>query len=229
MGKISQYTRALKAKLSDLFVVASSDNGSLSTKAVTTEQIGDAICGTQTHATLNTSDQTIIGGINELAKDKNVADEYDDTATYNTGDVTIYGNTLYICTTNNTTGTFDPSKWTATTIDNVIGTLSSLTTTDKSSLVGAVNEVNSNKADKTAFAKKSYTTTNAINIGANTIDTQTIAINDANFGIVVGFAITNNTDVVIMQVYFNGLTELNFRVRNVSSSAGTYKLTVIYI
>lgn len=110
-----------------------------------------------------------------------------------------------------------------------IGSLSTLTTTDKSSLVGAVNEVVSTKADKTAFAKKTYTTTNAINIGANTIDTQTIAINDANFGIVVGFAITNNTDVVIMQCYFNSTTELVVRVRNVSANAGTYKFSIIYI
>ena len=159
----------------------------------------------------------------------NFADAYDPTATYNTGDVCIYNNVLYICTEDNITGTFDPSKWTATTIDNIIGSLSTLTTTDKSSLVGAVNEVVSTKADKSSFTKKSYTTTNAINIGANTIDTQTIAVNDANFGIVVGFAITNNTDVVIMQCYFNSTTELVVRVRNVSSSAGTYKFSIIYI
>lgn len=88
------------------------------------------------------TDKTITGAIKETAKGKNVADEYDDTQTYDKGDVVIYKNTLYICTTNNTTGTFDPSKWTATTIDNVIGDLSQLTTSVKSSLVGAVNEVN---------------------------------------------------------------------------------------
>ena len=60
----------------------------------------------------------------------------------------------------------------------------------------STHDVIASKADKTSFAKKTYTTTTAINIGANTIDTQTIAINDANFGIVVGFAITNNTDVM---------------------------------
>ena len=114
---------------------------------------------------------------------------------------------------------------TAGTTAEAIGDLTTLTTTDKSSLVGAVNEVNG----KTTFTKKTYSTTTALNIGANSIDTQTITINDAVLGIVVGFAITNNTDVVIMQVYFNGLTELNFRVRNVSSNAGTYKITVIYI
>lgn len=91
------------------------------------------------------TDKTTLGAIKETAKGKNVADEYDATQTYDKGDVVIYKNTLYICTTNNTTGTWDPSKWTATTIDNIIGDLSTLTTTDKSSLVGAVNEL-----DKTA-------------------------------------------------------------------------------
>lgn len=89
-------------------------------------------------------DKTALGAIKETAKDKNVADEYDDTQTYDKGDVVIYKNTLYICTTNNTTGTWDATKWTATTVQSLIGSLSTLTTTDKSSLVGAVNEVNGN-------------------------------------------------------------------------------------
>lgn len=149
MGKISNYARVLVAKLQDVFVVDQTDNNVTTTKSVTVEQIGDTIAGTQVHSDLETDDQTIIGGINELAKDKNVADEYDDTHTYSIGDITIYGNTLYICTTNNTTGTFDPSNWTATTIDSVIGSLSTLTTTEKSSIVGAVNEVNAYKAGDT--------------------------------------------------------------------------------
>lgn len=179
----------------------------------------------------------------------NFGTDYDENTTYNTGDKCVYNNLLYECNDDGVTGTWDGSKWdsltvagmtdnnlphytgtpTAGTTAEAIGDLSTLTTTDKSSLVGAVNEVNANKADKTAFTKKTYTTTNAINIGANTIDTQTIAINDANFGIVVGFAITNNTDVVIMQCYFNSTTELVLRVRNVSASAGTYKFSIIYI
>lgn len=92
MGNISNYVRVLKAKLQDVFVIDSTDNNVTSTKSVTVEQIGDAICGEQVHSDLKTDDQTIIGGINEN-KDK-------------------------------------------------VGDLSQLTTTDKSSLVGAVNEVN---------------------------------------------------------------------------------------
>ena len=94
MGHISNYARVLKAKLQDVFVIDSTDSNVTTTKSVTVEQIGDAICGEQVHADLETDDQTIIGGINEN-KDK-------------------------------------------------VGDLSQLTTTDKSSLVGAVNEVNSN-------------------------------------------------------------------------------------
>lgn len=87
------------------------------------------------------TDKTTLGAIKETAKGKNIADEYDGTQTYDNGDVVIYKNTLYICTTNNTTGAWDATKWTATTVQSLIGDLSQLTTTDKSSLVGAVNEI----------------------------------------------------------------------------------------
>ena len=109
------------------------------------------------------ADKTPLGAIKETAKDKNVADEYDGTQTYDKGDVVIYKNTLYICTTNNTTGTWDATKWTATTIDNVIGSLSQLTTTDKSSLVGAVNEVNG----KVGTIFKLGTFSKTYSVGAN--------------------------------------------------------------
>ena len=175
------------------------------------------------------TDKTTLGAIKETAKDKNVADEYDDTQTYDKGDVVIYKNTLYICNTNNTTGTFDPSKWTATTIDNVIGSLSQLTTTDKSSLVGAVNEVVSNKTDKSSFTRKSFASTSPYSVSANAIDTQTISINNATYGIVVGFAITNSSDVVMMQCFFNGLSEIQVRVRNLANFTNTYNLTIFYI
>ena len=80
--------------------------------------------------------------VNKPNTASNFADAYDPTATYNTGDVCIYNNVLYICTEDNTTGTWDATKWTATTVQSLIGSLSSLTTTNKDSLVDAVNEVN---------------------------------------------------------------------------------------
>ena len=122
MGKISSYTRALVAKLQDVFVVDQTDNNVTATKSVTVEQIGDTIAGTQTHSTLNTSSKTLIGAINEVAKDKNIADEYDSTHTYNTGDITIHDNTLYVCQDDNVTGAWDSTKWSATTVDDLIPT-----------------------------------------------------------------------------------------------------------
>ena len=175
------------------------------------------------------TDKTTLGAIKETAKGKNVADEYDDTQTYDKGDVVIYKNTLYICTTNNTTGTWDATKWTATTVQSLIGSLSALTTSDKSSLVGAVNEVVTNKADKSSFTRKSFASTSPYSVSANAIDTQTIAVNNATYGIVVGFAITNSSDVVMMQCFFNGLSEIQVRVRNLASFTNTYNLTIFYI
>ena len=67
MGKISNYASALKAKLTDYFVIASDNNGDMETKKVSTEQIGDAIASDQVHSSLNTSDKTLIGAINENA------------------------------------------------------------------------------------------------------------------------------------------------------------------
>lgn len=114
MGKISNYTRVLKAKLQDVFVVDQTDNNVTTTKSVTVKQIGDTIAGTQVHSDLKTDSQTIIGGINENK-------------------------------------------------DN-IGSLSSLTTTDKSSIVGAVNEVNRQLTD---YVKVKYFALNASDVTRN--------------------------------------------------------------
>ena len=70
MGKIADYANVLKSKLTDLFVVYQRNNGELETKNATLEQLGDAICGEQVHATLETDDQTIIGGVNEVNTNK---------------------------------------------------------------------------------------------------------------------------------------------------------------
>ena len=104
MGKISNYTRVLKAKLADLLVCDTTDSNVTTTKSVTVEQIGDAICGEQVHADLDTNDETIIGGINE--------------------------------------------------VNGKVGSLSTLTTSDKSSLVGAVNEVN--RKTKSIYSNSTY-------------------------------------------------------------------------
>lgn len=94
---------------------------------------------------------TDAGGAEVVSSAPNISDVYNPNTTYNTGDLCIYNNVLYKCKTDNVTGAWDGTKWDRTTVDNVIGDLSQLTTTDKSSLVGSVNEVNANKADKSAL------------------------------------------------------------------------------
>ena len=81
------------------------------------------------------------------ASTTNFGAPYDENTTYNVPSLVIYNNLLYKLNEgeDGTTGPWDPTKWTQTSVAELaalIGSLSQLTTTDKSSLVGAVNEVN---------------------------------------------------------------------------------------
>ena len=67
MGKISDYTRVLAAKLADVFVVDQTDNGTTETKSATVEQIGTAIGTLQNFADLDTSNKNLVDAINEVA------------------------------------------------------------------------------------------------------------------------------------------------------------------
>lgn len=67
MGKISDYTRVLAAKLADVFVVDQTDNGTTETKSATVEQIGTAIGTLQTFSDLDTSNKNLVDAINEIA------------------------------------------------------------------------------------------------------------------------------------------------------------------
>lgn len=151
MSKINEYPQAVTVNNNDLFVIDQESGGNHATKSARVSQIVDkAIFGVQTQ----------IGDPNG-----NISDSYDPTAAYVKGDLCIYENVLYICTAP-TTGTFDPSKWTATTIDNVIGDLSTLTTSDKSSLVGAVNEVvNTNTISVTKGSAVNTATVSCYQVG----------------------------------------------------------------
>ncbi len=149
---ISELDEALDLTDSAQFPYTQNNGGTLTTFKARLTQIAAKIIEGLSFAGINlptsAGDKTVENSINFLLDsvggdpNGNISDSYDPTAAYVKGDLCIYDNVLYICTAP-TTGTFDPSKWTATTIDNVIGDLSSLTTTVKSSLVGAVNEVNS--------------------------------------------------------------------------------------
>lgn len=147
---ISELDEALDLTDSAQFPYTQNNGGTLTTFKARLTQIAAKIIEGLSFAGINlptsAGDKTVENSINFLLDsvggdpNGNISDSYDPTTAYVKGDLCIYENVLYICTAP-TTGTFDPSKWTATTIDNVIGSLSTLTTTDKSSIVGAVNSI----------------------------------------------------------------------------------------
>ena len=99
---------------------------------------------------LNTEDETLIGGINELHGVVGY-DVYDETRTssnkYVQGDICIHSDSLQVCTdANGAYGAWDSSKWSPTTIKALLAlkqnsTDNSLTTTNKQ-IVSAINELN---------------------------------------------------------------------------------------
>lgn len=50
-------------------------------------------------------------------------EDYDTTTTYSEGNFAIYENTLYVCTAT-TSGTWDSTKWTQTSVNDLIGDIS---------------------------------------------------------------------------------------------------------
>lgn len=155
--KISELDEALALADAAEFPYYQDNGGQNTTYKAPMTQIGAKIVEGLTYQGINlpagAGNKTVENSLNYLLNavggdpNGNISDSYDPTAAYVKGDLCIYENVLYICTAP-TTGTFDPSKWMATTIDNVIGSLSQLTTSDKSSLVGAVNEVNGKTTPK---------------------------------------------------------------------------------
>lgn len=95
--------------------------GVYNTRSVSASALATLLNTTMQYGGLSTTDDTIVGSINEVAKDHNASDEYDSTQTYVVGDLCIYGNNLYECNTDITTPeAFDSNKWTQTTLDAVI-------------------------------------------------------------------------------------------------------------
>ena len=83
------------------------------------------------------------------------------------------------------------------------------------------------KANKTSFAKKEANQS-SVSVSANTINTITLTVNDAVFGLVVGFYISGDS-IVPMQAYFSSATEITVRVRNVANVATTCNISIMYI
>ena len=127
---ISDLDEALELSDAAQFPYTQNNGGTLTTYKALLTQIAAKIVEDMTFAgiTLPVSagvksvENTLNYLLNSVGGDPNgnISDSYDPAAAYVKGDLCIYENALYICTAP-TTGTFDPSKWTATTIDNVIG------------------------------------------------------------------------------------------------------------
>lgn len=109
------------------------------------------------HGTIDSNDlPTILEAIKSM-----IAEEYDTSSAYAVGDLVWYENALYACTTATSAGAFNPSKWTQTdvatvlaaldtsvaAVDAKIGNLASLTTTAKTNVVAAINELKSGEDD----------------------------------------------------------------------------------
>ena len=118
----------------------------------------------------------------------------------------IREHSLYVCNVTHTSvEPFDATKWTEITIGdaigNNIGDLSTLTTSDKSSLVGAVNEVNANKPTNT-------NTNPLFKVKQTANITKTIAANSSAtiLGSEVNLAQSGYTPVAVLSFYQTGST-----------------------
>lgn len=76
---------------------------------------------------------------------------------------------------------------------------------------------------------KSQTFTGLI-VDANTIDTRDLTLTvPTEYGILSGFAITNNGDCSIVQCYFNSTTSLHIRIKSHANRQSSYNFVVSYI
>ena len=241
--KISELDEALALADAAEFPYYQDNGGQNTTYKAPITQIGAKIVEGLTYQGINlpagAGNKTVENSLNYLINavggdpNGNISDSYDPTAAYVKGDLCIYENVLYICTAP-TTGTFDPSKWTATTIDNVIGSLSTLTTTDKSSLVGAVNELDSDKADKSGMFKiQSFSKQYSVAADSSTnFDNSFITVPTGyRIGAVLGFT-TNQDGVTAISVRPAETSQWAFQLRKVYGSAVSninFTITILFI
>jgi hypothetical protein len=122
---ISQMDTITNPSGGDLIEVAAPDIGSASgytTGKESLSAVANLVATGTSFAGLNTTDDTLVGAINEVnSLGDSISDAYDDTETYNTGDFCIHENTLYQCNSDNITGAWDSQYWDAVKITDVIG------------------------------------------------------------------------------------------------------------
>lgn len=133
------------------------------------------------------------------------ADTYDPNVSYTVGMYCIYNNTLYRCKAS-TSGAWDSSKWEAKTITSLI----------------------ESKANSSMFTRKTASIS-LTNISANDIATVDVTVNNSLLNMIVGFAIADNTSVVMVQCWFNATDTIRLRVRNLLNTATTFSAYIHYI
>ena len=100
-------------------------------------------------------------------------------------------------------------------VDGLIGDLSALTTTDKSSVVAAINELNN------AIVVSRVTASSAIEVPTTNITQFTIPATKSGYkpiGIVGWGASSGNSNIFIVEVHIDGSDNVNGYLRNVGSS-----------
>lgn len=253
--KISELDQVLQINNDAVFPMSQNSGGTPTTYKASITQLGAEIGEDQTFSNLQTTDKTLVGAINEVVQggggggssNANLAPDYDATSTYAVGDWCIYNSTLYQCNTAIPTAeAFDPTHWTAKKVvdafadiedelDDKVDTTDFYATNLPIQSGSATNTKDyidtglSGKADTNNLAKKTVSLSEYVSISGNTIDTQSFSVNNATYGIICGFAVTNTPDVVVMQCYFDGTSTIYLRVRNVSASTQSYKATIYYI
>lgn len=143
-------------------------------------------------ADLKTTNDTLVGAINELNDCANIADEYDSSHTYNTGDRVIYEGVLKVCNDDNVTGAWDSTKWDSATVDEIISALKvqdldnvNLTTSDNNKLLG----VSVSGSDISVGAVSSLFKIVAFNLASCTVNANSVRVLRGN-------EFTDTTDVI---------------------------------
>jgi len=199
----------------DLIEVVQPDSGSASGYATGKEslsQVANLIANGTQFSGLTTTDQTIVGAINEVKEtsSENLAEAYDGTATYNEGDYCTYNGVLYVCNTDNTTGTWDAQYWDAVKITDVMvggGTRVNFGTTSYVNVTEAyyieypdyyfvcVNVTAAqNIPASTAILTDGPAVTNAQNVPITRAGNGTFSVEPAVFGTIKSFILRNSAD-----------------------------------
>ncbi len=218
--------------------------------------LGDVTVTTPTNGEILVYNNGVFENQANPASTVNFAPDYDDTATYNTNDKVIYQGLYYIALEDSITGAWDPTKWALTTVSaltgetlplttnpadgtvsEAIGDLSDLTTTNKDSLVEAVNEVDgdiSNLQTNKSNLLEYFTV--AVSVPYGNARYKSVDVNIARSGYtalgVVGYNLTS-IDNIVFACRMTSATTVSFGIqtRDGSNSSATISgyINVLYV